>query len=141
MRKVVGAAVFFGALFVLGCGGGGPSYPPPTGGGGGGGGDGGTNQAVIMISNFTFIPGNLTVSAGATVTVQNEDSVPHSVTSESTPGSFTPGGVSGVSFDTGPFTGTATFTIPSTAPSGTIIPYYCSVHRGAMKNSPTITIK
>jgi hypothetical protein len=32
---------------------------------------------------------------------------------------FTPGSVSGVSFDTGAFTGTATFAIPSSATSGT----------------------
>ncbi len=99
-----------------------PSPAPPAG------------TATITISNFTYNPSNLTVTAGTTVTVVNQDNTPHSVTSSSSAGSFTPGGVSGVAFDTGAFNGTKTFTIPSSAPSGTQIPYYCSVHLGAMRN-------
>jgi hypothetical protein len=40
--------------------------------------------------------------------------------------------VSGIAFDTGAFTGTRSFTIPSNAPNGTVIPFYCTVHLGMM---------
>lgn len=93
----------------------------------------------IRISNLTFTPLDLAVPPGATVTVINDDPMPHSVTSESTSGTYTPGAVSGISFDTAPFTGSATFTIPQNAADGTVIPYFCTVHRGSM-NTPNGTL-
>lgn len=95
---------------------------------------------IITISNFMFSPTNLTVPPGATVTVVNKDSAPHSVTSQSAPGKLTFGSVAGVSFDTGAFTGTTTFTLPANAPEGTVVPYFCTVHRQHMANSGQITI-
>ncbi len=86
----------------------------------------------IVISGFAYAPLNLRAPAGATVTVLNRDSMAHSVTSEATAGAFTPGAVAGVSFDTGPFTGNMSFPLPSDAPEHTVIPYYCSVHKGTM---------
>jgi plastocyanin len=86
----------------------------------------------IVISGMTFSPAQLEVSPGATVTIQNRDSTPHSVTSQAAPNAFTKGGVAGVSFDTGAFTGTRTFVIPSSAAVGTVIPYYCTTHLGTM---------
>jgi hypothetical protein len=68
------------------------------------------------------------------------DSVPHTVTSETNPNAFTPGAVAGVQFNTGPFTGTTTFTIPANAPVGTVIPYFCQIHLQAIHNRPTITV-
>src|SRR5690242_8529523 len=64
------------------------------------------------------------------ITVKNLDGTAHTVTSESNTGDFSPGGVAGVSFDTGNLPGgqTTSVTIPGTAPSGTVIPYYCVVH-------------
>ncbi|HEY3359326.1 MAG TPA: hypothetical protein VGQ83_39115 [Polyangia bacterium] len=118
-------------LAAAGCG---KTYPF----GDGGTGDGGAG-AEIVISNFAFSPLDLQVAPGTTVTVRNEDASPHSVTSESAPGQYTPGAVAGVSFDTGAFTGTRSFTIPATATSGTVIPYYCSVHTQSMA-TPTGTI-
>jgi plastocyanin len=94
----------------------------------------------ITISSYAFSPANLTVSSGTTVTVRNEDSVQHSVTSEAALNAVTPGAVSGIQFDTGPFAGTATFTISSGASSGTIIPYFCTVH-GSMMGNGTLTIR
>jgi plastocyanin len=95
----------------------------------------------IRISNFTFAPLDLKVPPGGTVTVLNDDATPHSVTSEAAPGTFTAGAVSGVSFDTKPFSGTATFTLPMSAPAGTSIPYFCSVHRSGMATpNGTITV-
>jgi plastocyanin len=94
---------------------------------------------LITISNMSFSPLNLHVPAGQTVTVVNRDVVEHSVTSEASPNSFTPGSVSGVSFDTGLFTGTHSFTIPANAPTGAVVPYYCMNHKATM-NTPTGTI-
>ena len=87
---------------------------------------------VITIKNMTFSPADLSVPPGGVVTVINEDGFQHSVTSTSAAGNFTPGAVAGVSFDTTPFTGTTSFTIPANAPNGTVIPFFCTVHRSAM---------
>ena len=151
------------AAVVAGCGG-------SEGGGGGGGGDGGLATAdagtlgadagtpaadagtsapdagqktfTINISNFTYSPADLTVPPGATVTVVNMDPTAHSVTSESAVGQFTKGSVNGVSFDTGPIPagGTSSFTIPASAPNGTVVPYFCTVHVQAMTNTGQITV-
>jgi plastocyanin len=103
--------------------------------------DGGTTGAfIISIQNYTFMPDNLRVPPGGTVTVRNLDSMPHSVTSESNPLQFQPGAVSGISFDTGPFLGEASFTIPAGAVANTIIPYFCTVHRNGMRNNAIITV-
>lgn len=117
------------------------------GGGSSYGGDGGTStdgtpdgtpaanpggSSVITIQGNAFSPLRLEVTPGATVTVRNLDDMVHSVTSESAPGTFRPGAASGVSFDTGLFTGVRTFTIPANAPVGASVPYYCSSHQQTM---------
>jgi plastocyanin len=101
--------------------------------------------ASINIANFAFSPQALTVAPGTTVTVTNSDgtinNVPHSVTSVSAMGQYTAGAVSGISFDTTPFTtGSKTFTIPATAPSGTVIPFFCRIHTTMMPQG-TITVQ
>ena len=94
----------------------------------------------ITISGLRFSPLNLTVPPGGTVNVQNLDHMPHSVTSEQAPGAFTPGKVNGIAFDTGEFTtGTRSFTIPTGAMGGTVVPFFCIVH-GATMATPTGTI-
>lgn len=87
---------------------------------------------VITIQGMAFSPLRLEVTPGATVTVRNLDGEVHSVTSESAAGEFRPGAASGVSFDTGLFTGERTFTIPANAPVGVTVPYYCSSHLASM---------
>ncbi|HZZ85494.1 MAG TPA: plastocyanin/azurin family copper-binding protein [Anaeromyxobacteraceae bacterium] len=87
---------------------------------------------MITISGLAFSPLKLQVQPGDTVTVQNKDAMQHTVTSEAAPNAFTHSAVAGVSFDTGFFTGTATFTIPASAPVGTVIPYYCRNHTSTM---------
>lgn len=87
----------------------------------------------ITIHDMAFSPEPLAVPPGATVTVVNMDgSMPHSVTSESSDDAFTKGAASGVQFDTGAFTGQATFTIPANAPAQARIPYFCTVHTRGM---------
>jgi plastocyanin len=82
---------------------------------------------------MAFEPLILQVAPGAVVTVRSLDlGMAHSVTSQSAPGTFTRGAVAGVSFDTGAFVGTRTFTIPASAPVGTTVPYYCSTHLSTM---------
>jgi plastocyanin len=139
----------------VGVGGGGGSVGVGGGGGsvgvGGGGGTTADASAVdtlvaaaeISIQAFTWVPADLTVQPGATVTIHNNDTAPHTVTSQSVPRAFVPGGVQGISFDTGiiPPGGMATITIPATAPHGTVIPYFCSVHTSAMQNDGQIMVQ
>jgi plastocyanin len=96
--------------------------------------DAGTSEATLDISGYTFSPSELTVDPGTVITVTNSDSIPHTVTSESADDAFTPGAVDGVSFDTGTLGGHAstTITIPETAASGTVIPFYCGIHTSMM---------
>jgi plastocyanin len=109
--------------------------------------DGGTTttpvtEFVITIHNFRFDPEDLVVPAGATVTVRNMDSTPHSVTSQAKEDDYVKGSVAGISFDTGVFgLGTRTFTVPTTAASGTVVPYFCTVHTADMANDGEITIR
>jgi plastocyanin len=101
-----------------------------------------TTGFFITIRNMAFSPLDLRVPPGATVTVVNDDgTTEHSVTSEAAANDFTPGGVSSVAFDTGAFTGTRSFSIPPTAATSTVVPYYCTVHTGTMTTpNGTITI-
>jgi plastocyanin len=120
-----------------------------TGAGGGGGsavdagGDGSVvspTATQVLIQGMAFMPNTLTVAPGATVTVHNVDTTPHTMTSESTAGSLVPGGVAGVSFNTDiiPAGGSASFTIPANAPHGTMVPFYCIVHGAAMQGMLTV---
>ncbi len=111
------------------------------GGSTGGGGSSMPKGFYISITNMAFSPVNLDVPPGATVTVVNNDATTHSVTSETAANAFTPGAVSGVTFDTGTFTGQKSFAIPATAAEGTVIPYYCRVHTSTMMPpNGTITV-
>jgi plastocyanin len=87
---------------------------------------------VLTISGSAFAPARLQVTPGATVTVRNLDSMPHSVTSEATMNDFRPGAVAGISFDTGPFMGETTFTIPATAAVGTVVPFFSTTGTSMM---------
>jgi plastocyanin len=130
------------AVAVLGlataCGNDNKNNPPDSGTPDSGVPDSGTPDAgggpAITISNFTFSPAELTVAAGTAITVNNNDSTAHTVTSESADDAFTPGAVNGVSFDTGNIAsgGSAQITIPSSATSGTVIPFYCQIHKSGM---------
>jgi plastocyanin len=87
---------------------------------------------VITISGMAFMPSRLQVLPGATITVRNLDLMSHSVTSEAAMGDFRLGAMAGISFDTGPFVGERTFTIPPTAPVGAVIPFFSTVDMSTM---------
>lgn len=123
--------VLGGEVAALGDAGGGPTTGVEVG----------AQAVVLTIGNgMAFTTPNLVVLAGTVITVQNQDSVPHTVTSEAAPNAFSPSGA----FDTGvlPAGGSATITIPAGAASGTIFYYYCGIHT-AMMSPPngTITIQ
>jgi plastocyanin len=96
--------------------------------------DSGTPTATLSIAGFAFSPADFTVDPGTVITVANDDSVAHTVTSETADNSFSPGAVSGISFNTGSIApgGSATITIPSDATSGAVVPYYCQIHTSGM---------
>jgi len=120
-----------------------------AGGGGGAAVDAGGDGSVVsptatnvLIQNFMYMPAQFTVAPGASVTVHNTDTMPHSMTSESAVDAVVPGAVNGVQFDTGPIPpgGNASFTIPATAPHGTVIPFFCTVHLKGMQQG-TLTVQ
>jgi plastocyanin len=137
-RLEVAAVSALMMLLLAACGGGGstgspnPSPSPAPGASG---------EAVLTIQNMAFSPANLAVTPGQTVRVRNLDAMTHSVTSQSAPNTFQPGAVAGISFDTGAFTGERTFVIPSSAAVGTLVPYYCITHPGAMANTGVLTVR
>lgn len=135
MRNKV-LALWTASVVILGCGG---THIGGTGPDGGS--SGGTTGGTITITQFAFSPASLTVAPGATVTVENKDTAQHSVTSQTAAGTYAPGAVAGITFDTGVFVGTRTFTVPASAHSGTVIPYYCTVHGAMMANAGQIVIQ
>ena len=121
------------AVFAAGCST--DTTPGPDGGNPGGG-------FVLTIGGMAFTPLDFTVDAGTRITVRNTDTnTQHTVTSEAADNAFTFGAVNGVSFDvtvpaatgsSGGTPGEATFNIPSDAPSGTVVPYFCNIHKASM---------
>lgn len=122
--------VAMSALALAGCGG--DKGPQASG-----------NTSLIIISDLRYIPQDLTVAPGATIVVQNDDPIAHSVTSEASAGAFTPGAVANVSFDSGELTdGVTVIQIPADAADGTVVPFYCTVHKQTMTTPEgSITIR
>jgi plastocyanin len=73
------AVLGFVALLGAACGGGDDSGGEASGGGGGGGGGGTTT---LTASDFAFSPTSLTVAAGDSIEVTNEDDAEHNFTAE-----------------------------------------------------------
>jgi hypothetical protein len=103
------------------------SNPPPSG-------------YLITIENYTFIPQHLSLPPGAAVIVLNLDPFEHWVVSSTAADTYAPGSVNGISFNTGPFMDDTAISIPAEAPVGTVVPYFCQIHQGAMLDQPDITI-
>src|ERR1700712_1041905 len=47
-----------------------------------------TKPATVVIDNFSFGPAQLSVAAGATVTWENRDDIPHTIVNDATPRTF-----------------------------------------------------
>ena len=94
---------------VLGCSGGASSSV-------GGGGGAAPTPDTIVIKNFTYEPATLTVAPGATITVINQDSAPHTLTAGDK------------SFDSGTIAGgqRGTVTAPTKPDSYS---YICTIHQ------------
>lgn len=107
------AALVCLGLVLAGCGSGGTTAPTTTNAPAGGG-EPAANT--IVVSNFAFSPATLTVSAGATVTVRNDDSTAHTVTADGAK-----------VFDTGDVDPGATSTFKAPAKPGSY-PYICTLH-------------
>jgi plastocyanin len=77
-----------------------------------------TSQAavIVKIENFAFMPKVLEIAAGATVTWQNADDVPHTATSKNDPQVF----------DSGPLDTDEKFSFTFSKPGK--YTYYCKVH-------------
>ena len=77
-----------------------------------------TSQATVSvkIENFAFVPRELDIAAGATVTWQNADDVPHTATSKDDPQVF----------DSGPLDTDDKFSFTFSKPGR--YAYYCKVH-------------
>jgi plastocyanin len=110
-------AVFAFAALTAACGSSGRSTtsPSPTSASGSAAASGTT----IVIKNFAFMPADLSVRPGATVTVHNEDPTTHTVTAVSPHDKI---------FNTGDINAgaTKTFTAPTSAGS---YPYICEIHQ------------
>jgi plastocyanin len=79
----------------------------------------------VDIENFAFVPPNLSVTSGATVTWTNRDDVPHTVSADD-----------GKSFDSSALAQGQTFQITA-GPPGTYT-YFCRIHP-FMKATLTVT--
>jgi plastocyanin len=140
MRSILVLALLAAAAVTVGCSSSNNNPPPPPPDSGtpdSGTPDSGTPDGggpfVLTISGFSFSPADFTVDAGTTIEVHNTSGTSHTVTSEATDNAFTHAGVNGVTFDVSiGGGGTATFTIPANAPTGTVVPYYCAIHTSAM---------
>ncbi len=100
----------------------------------------GSSGHEITILDFVYTPQRLEVAPGTTVVVLNFDDFAHTVTSAATEGTYVFGGVNGVEFDTGSFTDSGAFTIPATAPVGTVVPYFCNLHLGTMQERGEVAV-
>jgi plastocyanin len=84
---------------------------PPAGGGGG--------TETVDMKDIKFVPENVTVPAGTTITWTNSDEVPHTVTKEGGPGG---------DFDSGNIEPGDTFELTADVPGKT--DYVCTIHPG-----------
>jgi plastocyanin len=83
------------------------------------------NGSDVAIDNFAFVPPNLSVASGTTVTWTNDDNINHTVTSDD-----------GTTFDSGAFAQGKTFQFTAGQP-GTYT-YSCKIHP-FMKATLTVT--
>jgi plastocyanin len=83
------------------------------------------SQNIVSMKNIAFNPSSLTIRRGANVTWTNDDSVTHTVTSNT--GIWDSGNLSPGQTYTRQFNDTGTF------------PYHCKIHGSAMSGTITVT--
>jgi plastocyanin len=79
----------------------------------------------VTIADFAYVPGNLSVATGTTVTFTNTDNVQHTVSSDDNS-----------AFDSGAFNQGMSFQLTAGPPG--IYPYFCRIHP-FMKGTLTVT--
>jgi plastocyanin len=115
------------SLTVTAAGAGGSTSAPATEGGGGAEAAGASltiPEGASVQGNPSYEPDPLTVTAGDTVEVSNQDNVPHTVTSGTGPEDAE----SGSQFDTSIIDAGATAQVDAASLAAGDYPYYCSVH-------------
>lgn len=98
------------------------------------------SSTTIVILNQTFVPSEITASAGEIIYFYNDDSTPHHILSESAPDLFDDTGT----FDSGIIDegDTRSITIPDTAVSGEEFYFYCDFTNNVMTTpNGTITVE
>jgi plastocyanin len=115
-------------------GGGGNDTEQPADDGGGAeddsGGEGGGGGTTVSMSNIQFEPGEISVSAGDTITFQNDEAIPHDVEKTAGPGE---------QFSSGPEGGMGegdTFELTLDEPGD--YEYVCRVHAPGMAGTITV---
>lgn len=86
------------------------------------------NPSLVIGSGNTFATTELTVPAGSTVVITNQDGDPHTITSESALGAFDNSGDFDVVVGSD---SKGLLTVPD-LPSGTTLFFYCRFHEGSM---------
>lgn len=86
--------------------------------------------AIILIESMSFVPDQVSVTAGQTVIVINNDSVLHSISSQSAENAFDATG----EFSTGPILDGSKgfFVVPETALPGDIFYFYSDIYQEGM---------
>ncbi len=92
-----------------------PTSPAPVAAAPASGAPATTGATTVVIKNFLFAPDSITVPAGATVRVDNQDGANHTLTANDG------------SFDTGNIAGRASGTFTAPSKPGTY-PYKCAIH-------------
>lgn len=88
---------------------------------------GGGGSATVDMKDIQFVPKDITVKAGTTITWTNSDSVPHTVTKDGGPGG---------DFDSGDIEPGDTFELTADVPGK--VNYVCTIHPG---QAGTFTVK
>jgi hypothetical protein len=96
------------------------------------------DATIIITSTLNLIPSEIFVPSGGRISIINEDSNPHTITSQSAADAFDNSGTFDVLVPSG---GVANLTIPE-SPSGTVYHFYCRFYLGALSPSGgSITIE
>jgi plastocyanin len=103
----------------------------------------GSQSITFTISSGKVWQSAVTVPVGGTLHVVNNDSAPHTVTSQASAGAFSPGAPAGITaFDQTVSAGATKDIVIQGGAAGTTIPFYCKFHTAMMSpGSPVITLQ